>query len=104
MNNQPLQEEMASDIAQTFKALADPTRVKILHLLLYRSYSVGEIAEKLEMNQSTISHQLKYLKHLHLVKNKREKTKYIYSIDDRHVMNMLEQTIAHIQHTEGDSK
>jgi len=53
------------------------------------------------MQQSTISHQLKYLKQLHLVKNRRVKTMYFYSPDDDHVMNLLDQTIGHTKHTQG---
>ncbi|WP_100011112.1 ArsR/SmtB family transcription factor [Lentibacillus sediminis] len=86
-------------IAQVYKALSDPTRIKILHLLFHQECAVTAIAEQLEMNQSTISHQLKYLKQLRLVKSRREKTRYYYSPDDDHVRTLLEQTIKHIQHT-----
>ncbi|MEC2159072.1 ArsR/SmtB family transcription factor [Virgibacillus halodenitrificans] len=94
----PLEEQLIHEVTQTFKALSDPTRIKILHLLFSGEQSVTEIAEKLHMNQSTISHQLKYLKQLSLVKHRRLKTRYYYSLDDYHVMNLVEQAIEHTKH------
>lgn len=99
MTYKPIDETLIDDVSQTFKALSDPTRIKILHLLFQKECSVGEIAKQLEMQQSTISHQLKYLKQLHLVKNRRVKTMYYYTPDDYHVMNLLEQSIEHAKHT-----
>ncbi|GAA0446876.1 MAG: ArsR/SmtB family transcription factor [Bacillota bacterium] len=99
MDYNPIDEQLIDAVSQTFKALSDPTRIKILHLLFHKECSVSEIADCLKMNQSTISHQLKYLKQLRLVKNRREKTMYYYSPDDYHVMNLLEQTIEHSKHT-----
>ncbi|WP_284140967.1 metalloregulator ArsR/SmtB family transcription factor [Virgibacillus sp. LDC-1] len=101
MSYQPLDDKLIEDVAYIFKALSDPTRIKILHLLFYKECSVNEIASELNMQQSTISHQLKYLRQLHLVKKRREKTMYYYSPDDYHVMNLLEQTIEHTKHTLG---
>ncbi|MGJ9458591.1 ArsR/SmtB family transcription factor [Oceanobacillus sp. CF4.6] len=94
-----MDEQLIEHTSQIFKALSDPTRIKILQVLLHKECSVNEIAQQLNMNQSTISHQLKYLKQLHLVKKRREKTMLYYSPDDDHVMNLLEQTIEHTKHT-----
>lgn len=99
METQLLDEQMIEQISQSFKALSDPTRIKILHLLLQKEHAVNEISEALDMNQSTISHQLSYLKQLHLVKRRREKTLSYYSPNDHHVMNLLEQSIEHASHT-----
>lgn len=93
-----LDEETLFIVSQTFKALSEPTRIRILHLLSDRECSVNEIAEKLSLLQSTVSHQLRFLKNLRLVKYRREGTTMYYSHDDDHVMNMLEQTIDHAMH------
>ncbi|MBO8155434.1 MAG: winged helix-turn-helix transcriptional regulator [Bacillaceae bacterium] len=93
-----LDDETLFLVSQTFKALCDPTRIRILHLLSQKECSVNEIASKLDLKQSTVSHQLRFLKNLRLVKYKREKTTYYYSPDDQHVMNLLAQTIEHAQH------
>ncbi|HWJ78885.1 MAG TPA: metalloregulator ArsR/SmtB family transcription factor [Niallia sp.] len=97
-NKNQLDEETLFIVSQTFKALSDPTRIKILHLLSEKQHSVNEIAERLQMLQSTVSHQLRFLKNLRLVKYKREGTTMIYSCDDDHVMDVLQQMINHARH------
>lgn len=93
-----LDEETLFIVSQTFKALGDPTRIRILHLLSQNEHSVNDIADKLSLLQSTVSHQLRFLKNLRLVKYRREGTTLFYSPDDNHVMNVLQQTIHHAQH------
>lgn len=85
-------------VTQTFKALSDQTRVRILILLSEKECSVNEIANRLSLSQSTVSHQLRFLKQLRLVKNRREGTTIYYSPDDEHVMSILRQTIDHVKH------
>jgi len=101
LNEHPhdLDEETLFLVSQTFKALSDPTRIRILNLLFQKEFSVNEIAEALELRQSTVSHQLRFLKNLRLVKYRREGTSLFYSYDDEHVMNMLKQTIEHSTHS-----
>lgn len=99
LNSDELDEETLFIVSQTFKALSEPTRIRILHLLSEQEYSVNQIAEKLSLLQSTVSHQLRFLKNLRLVKYRREGTTFYYSHDDEHVMNVLEQTIDHARHT-----
>ncbi|VXC35437.1 transcriptional regulator (multiple metal-sensing ArsR-SmtB transcriptional repressor favouring Zn2+) [Bacillus sp. 349Y] len=93
-----IDEETLFIVTQTFKALSEPTRVKILHLLAQEEHSVNQIAEKLSLLQTTVSHQLRFLKNLRLVKYRREGTTLHYSADDDHVMNMLQQTMHHARH------
>lgn len=97
--NEDLDEETLFVVSQTFKALGDPTRIRILHLLFQHEYSVNQIAENLHLRQSTVSHQLRFLKNLRLVKNRREGTTLFYSHDDEHVINLLKQTIDHAFHS-----
>lgn len=100
-NNQQIysmDEETLFIVSQTFKALSDPTRIRILYLLSQKPHSVNEIAENLHLLQSTVSHQLRFLKNLRLVKYRREGTTMIYSCDDDHVMDILKQTIDHARH------
>lgn len=93
-----LDEQTLYNVSQTFKALSDMTRIRILHLLSRGEHSVGEIAEALSLHQPTVSHQLRVLKNLRLVKFRREGTTVFYSHDDGHVMNLLAQAIDHAQH------
>lgn len=94
----PLHEETLFIVSQTFKALSDPTRIRILNLLCVAEHSVNELAEKLDLGQSTVSHQLRFLKQLRLVKFRRAGTTLYYSKDDEHVINLLNQAIEHAAH------
>lgn len=97
-NGQHLDEETLFVVSQTFKALSDPTRIRILNLLCSDEHSVNDIAEILDLSQSTVSHQLRFLKNLRLVKFRREGTSLYYSKDDDHIMNLLKQAIEHATH------
>lgn len=97
-SHQELDEETLFIVSQTFKALGDPTRIRILYLLFHKEYSVNKIAEILHLKQSTVSHQLRFLKNLRLVKYRREGTTLYYSYDDEHVMHILTQSIEHACH------
>lgn len=97
-NEHPLDEETLFVVSQTFKALSDPTRIRILNLLCTAEHSVNELAEKLDLGQSTVSHQLRFLKQLRLVKYRRAGTTLYYSKDDDHIMNLLNQAIKHATH------
>ncbi|MGE7692448.1 ArsR/SmtB family transcription factor [Lysinibacillus sp. NPDC097214] len=98
-NEQHLDEETLFVVSQTFKALSDPTRIRILNLLCTDEHSVNDIAEILDLGQSTVSHQLRFLKNLRLVKYRREGTTLYYSKDDDHIMNLLMQAIEHAAHS-----
>ncbi|WP_274307253.1 ArsR/SmtB family transcription factor [Solibacillus daqui] len=93
-----LDEETLFVVSQLFKALGDPTRIRILNLLCCEEYAVNDIAESLNLSQSTVSHQLRFLKNLRLVKFRREGTTMYYTSDDEHVMNLLHQAIDHAKH------
>ncbi len=96
--NHELDDETLFVVSQTFKALSDPTRIRILNLLCCEEYAVNDIAEILNLGQSTVSHQLRFLKSLRLVKFRREGTTMYYKSDDEHVMNLLHQAISHAKH------
>jgi len=93
-----LSQETIEDVALTFKALSDPTRIKILYLLSQEECSVGHIAEVLNLSQSAVSHQLSFLRNLRLVKNRREAQTFYYTYDDEHVITVLKQMIHHASH------
>lgn len=96
-----LKEEFIYDVADFFKVFGDSSRIKLLHLLLEREMSVGDIADKLNMTQSAVSHQLRVLRQSDLVKYRKEGKAVYYSLDDSHVENVLRQGIEHIRHKKG---
>ena len=83
-------------IAELFKGFADPTRVHILYLLAERELCVGDIAEAVQITQSAISHQLRLLKQMHLIKFRREGKNILYSLADGHVKTILEMGLEHV--------
>ncbi|MBO5527195.1 MAG: helix-turn-helix transcriptional regulator [Erysipelotrichaceae bacterium] len=84
------------DVAELFKNFSDSTRIRILYCLFEKERSVTEISELLQMNQSAISHQLRFLKNSKLVKNRRNGKTIYYSLDDDHVYNIILQGIEHV--------
>ncbi len=83
-------------IADLFKAFGDPTRVQILSLLLDREMCVSEITEGVALTQSAISHQLRILKQMHLIKYRREGKNILYSLADDHVRTILQMGLEHV--------
>lgn len=83
-------------IAELFKGFADPTRVHILCLLVERELCVGDIAEAVQISQSAISHQLRLLKQMHLIKFRRDGKNILYSLADDHVKTILQMGLEHV--------
>ena len=95
MSNLP-QEDILFDLAELYKVFGDSTRIKILFALLNSELPVNDIAEKLKMTQSAISHQLRILKANKLVKYRKEGKSAIYTLDDEHVEKILNMGLAHL--------
>lgn len=90
-------EEELQDLADFFKVFGDATRLKILNVLLCSEMCVFDIANMLGMSQSAISHQLRVLKQMGLVKNRREGKTIFYSLADSHIVTILSQGLDHIE-------
>lgn len=89
-------EDKILSLTNFYKALGNDTRVKILHSLLVEELCVCDIASVLEMTVSAVSHQLKILKDLKLLKNRRAGKEIFYSLYDSHIEKLLLQTFEHI--------
>ena len=88
----------AARLAQTFKALSDPTRVRIISALLGCELCVHELAAVLGMTHSAISHQLGTLRDMRLVKFRKEGRHVFYTLDDEHIHDLFRQGLEHIRH------
>ncbi|MCR4434542.1 MAG: metalloregulator ArsR/SmtB family transcription factor [Clostridiales bacterium] len=86
-------------LSEVFKALGDPTRLKIIYALSKFEMCVCDIAEVLDMSQSAISHQLRLLRTLKLVKHRKEGKSVIYSLDDDHILQLFNQGMEHVRHS-----
>ncbi len=90
------QEETLYDLAELFKIFGDSTRIKILWALDESEMCVCDLAVLLNMTQSAISHQLRVLKQVDLVKNRKEGKIVFYSLIDEHVKQIFDQGLIHI--------
>ena len=88
--------EILFELADLFKVFGDSTRLRIMYTLSEEELSVGESAETLNMEQSTISHQLRVLRTNKLVKIRREGKQIYYSLDDDHVKKIIEMGLDHV--------
>lgn len=83
-------------IASRFKALSEPSRLKILLALEEGELCVEHICEAVKGNQSAVSHQLKTLKDCRIIKRKRRGKNILYSVSDEHILIMLKMAKEHL--------
>ncbi|MFW5713343.1 MAG: ArsR/SmtB family transcription factor [Brevefilum sp.] len=91
-----LSEGVIVTMAESFKALADPTRLRILALLFEGERGVSDLADHLAVSQSAVSHQLRILRTLDIVRYRKDGREVFYSLADDHVRDILARTLEHI--------
>ncbi|WP_372339173.1 ArsR/SmtB family transcription factor [Cohnella sp. WQ 127256] len=89
----------AERLAELFKALGDPTRIKLIGALLHQELCVHDLSVLLEMGQSAVSHQLRYLRNMRMVKRRKSGKTVFYSLDDSHIEQIFLQTLQHLEHS-----
>jgi DNA-binding transcriptional ArsR family regulator len=87
----------AAALAATFSVLGDPTRVRLLDALARRELCVCELAELIGSSDSAVSHQLRLLRSLRLVRSRRSGRMIFYTLDDDHIRQLLDQSRRHIE-------
>lgn len=90
-------EAVFTSMAEIFKALSDPTRVKILYALSLRELCVCDLANLLGKTSSTVSHQLRLLRHMKLVKFRKAGKIAYYALDDAHIHNLFREGLKHAE-------
>jgi len=90
-------EEAVVALAETFKLLGDPTRVRIAFTLSREELCVNDIAHLLGMSQSAVSHSLRALRQMKLVRIRREGKIAYYTLDDDHITRLLEEGFRHVE-------
>lgn len=93
-----LHETTSSHLADLFSALSDPTRLRIISVLLDDEMNVGDIAAQLAMTESAVSHQLRGLRYMRLVRSRKNGRQVFYSLDDDHVAKLYRMGLDHIEH------
>lgn len=89
--------EAVTDLAEIFRALGDPTRVRILDALSHGELCVCDLAAVIRMSESAVSHQLRLLRGLRIVRPRRAGRMVFYSLDDRHILSLVRQGLRHAQ-------
>jgi ArsR family transcriptional regulator, lead/cadmium/zinc/bismuth-responsive transcriptional repressor len=84
-------------IAETFRVLGDPTRVRILDVLATGELCVYDLAALVGMSESAVSHQLRLLRGMRLVRPRRAGRHVFYSLDDQHIVDLLRLAVTHVQ-------
>ena len=92
-----LQERELYILTEFFKLLGDPTRIHILFLLMERDACVSDLADRLGLTQSAVSHQLSLLKANKLVRQRRDGKMIFYALADKHVEMVIEKGAEHIR-------
>jgi ArsR family transcriptional regulator len=93
-----VEDSTAELLAETFKALSDPTRVRMVSLLADAELCVCDLAAVLGMSQSAVSHQLRTLRDLRLVRRRRDGRQIFYALDDEHVADLFRRGLEHVAH------
>jgi ArsR family transcriptional regulator len=96
VRSEMLGDTVALRLAEIFNALSDPTRVRIIYALLKAELCVCDLSALLGASQSAISHQLRILRNLRLVKFRREGKIVYYSLDDSHIERLVSDGLAHV--------
>ena len=90
----------ATRVAQLFKALSDPSRVRIISALMHTELCVHDLSAKLGMSPSGVSHQLRSLREMQLVRFRKAGRQVFYQLDDEHISELFMGGVEHVRHSE----
>jgi len=93
-----LTELKAIQLAELFSALSDASRVRIISLLIEDEMSVSALAEELKMTESAVSHQLRGLRQMRIVRARKEGRQVFYTLEDDHVLKLYSMGLDHVEH------
>ena len=93
-----IDEETAARVAELFRALGDTSRVRILTTLLQNEMNVGPLAEVVGISESAVSHHLRNLRQLHLVRARKQGRQVFYYLDDDHINELIQSGLDHVLH------
>ena len=93
-----IDEIVAAKMAELFRALGDTNRIRILSVLSEQEMSVGDLAEKVDLTQSALSHQLRHLRQMRLVRTRKDGRFVFYLLDDDHIKDLFRCGLEHVLH------
>jgi ArsR family transcriptional regulator, lead/cadmium/zinc/bismuth-responsive transcriptional repressor len=93
-----IEERTSIHLAELFSALSNPTRLLIISALLDHEMHVGEIAQSIGMSESAVSHQLRGLRQMRLIRPRKDGRQVYYCVDDEHVARLFQMGLEHVVH------
>ena len=100
----PLSAETAQSLAETFRVLGDPTRIRLIAAMAVAERCVSDLASLVGMSESAVSHQLRMLRAARLVRTRRAGRQVFYTLDDGHILALFEQGLSHVHEPHGDAR
>ena len=97
MNTATLSHVKAIELAELFRTLSDASRVRIISALLGNEMSVGELARRVRMSESAVSHQLRGLRQMRLIRGRRKGRQVFYDLEDDHVEQLFRMGLDHVK-------
>lgn len=88
----------ATQLAELFRAIGDASRIHILAAIAEQEFNVGAIAEIVEISESAVSHHMRGLRQMRLVKARKDGREVYYTLDDDHVTALFKQGLEHVRH------
>ncbi len=101
ISQRSLSDAAVTALAETFKLLGDPTRVRIVDALADGRRCVHEISDLIGISESAVSHQLRLMRTQRIVRGRREGRCVYYTLDDQHVLDLFQQALRHVSEERG---
>ena len=98
INPSPLDEHTAAHVAELFRAFSDTSRVLILSAIIDQERSVSTLAQIVKISESAVSHHLRGLRQMRIVRARKDGRQVYYSLDDEHIAHLFQQGLDHIHH------
>ena len=97
MTSPILDERTAAHVAQLFRAFSDTSRVRILSAIVEQEVNISTLAQMVGLTESAVSHHMRGLRQMRLVKSRRDGKEVYYSVDDPHIIALFQQGVRHVQ-------
>jgi DNA-binding transcriptional ArsR family regulator len=98
MSPKKIAPQTASNLASLFEALSDPTRIRIIAVLVDGEIGVGELVEHIGLTKSAVSHQLRGLRDKRIIRTRKQGRNVFVCIDDEHVIELFKRGLDHVLH------
>ncbi len=92
-----LDEHLAAHVAELFRAFSDTSRVRILSALIGQEMNITALAEAVGISESAVSHHMRGLRQMRLVKSRRDGKEVYYRVEDEHIIALFEQGVNHVR-------